>query len=141
MTNTGLSDEDNRAYTAAQFRFKLRQFAVLTEEERECIRRCQRMFEAMLPGPEVILEPGPRPGSFWVRVISQGKRNEPRLPRCANVIVPGDFIGPRRRGCIQRDEDGELFVDRAGASTPWPTGERAAAVLRKEPAAPAAGGV
>jgi len=51
-----------------------------------------------------------------------------------------DFIGPRRLGCLQCDANGDAFME-MHAAEPWPAGERAAAVRREAPAAPAAGGV
>ncbi len=140
------SEADRRARAAERLRFELSQFAQLKEGEREGIERCRMMFEAMGPPAEVILEPGPVPGCWNVRVPSAADRHARHGRRLGAMAaawhtVAADFIGPRRRGCIQRDENGKVVIDMAGAVTPWPTGERKAAGCREAPAASAAGGV
>jgi len=137
------SEEDRRVFAARRMRFELEGLARLKSAELAGIERCRRMFEAMGPRPESGLKPSAlvRGGVEVVFPPHAGEGARPTGKRSLGGVVESDFIGPRRRGCIQRDQNGDLVIDMEGARTPWPTGEREAAERRQAPAAPAAGGV
>jgi hypothetical protein len=137
------SEEDRRIFAARRMRFELEGLAHLKPTELAGIERCRRMFEAMGPKPETGLKPSAfvRGGMEVVFAPHAGEIARPLGAKSLGGVVGADFIGPRRRGCIQRDENGEAVMDMEGARTPWPTGVREPAERRQAPAAPAAGGV
>jgi hypothetical protein len=141
-----IPEADRHGYALAKAKFIADGYAQPTPKELGGIDRCRQGFEAMGPPPEVIFLPGPIAGSLEAHVLTAAERHarfarETRAMAAAWSTLATDFIGPRRRGCIQRDENGGLVMDLEGALTAWPAGEREAAERREAPAAPAAGGV
>ena len=148
MSDTGgpISEADRRAYASARMKFELEGLARLKPAELAGIERCRRKFEALGPRPQVTLLPSKIPGAMDAHVEPASERHarikgETSAMAAAWAVIGAEFIGPRRRGCIQRDENGDLVMDMEGARTRWPTGGREAAERREAPAAPAAGGV
>ena len=137
------SEADRREFAARRMKFELEGLARLKPAELAGIERCRRMFEAMGLRPEITWKPSKLVRGAMEAVFAPHAEGLalPTGRKSLGGVVEADFIGPRRRGCIQRDENGEAVMDMDGARTPWPTGVREPAERRQAPAAPAAGGV
>jgi hypothetical protein len=139
-----ITEADKCAYAKARLEFKKEEFAELKPAEKAGIERCRQMFAAMGPPPEVVLEPGQIAGWMNARVITRPERHAYFVRRMAATAaawaeVAADFIGPRRRGCLQRDDAGGLFIDMAGARAPWPAGAGLPSSARSRQPGPAGG--
>ena len=82
-----LSDADRQAYHATRMRELFDEWQPLTPKEYIGIELCRRGFS--------------RTGSF----------ERPAPAPVKHPVVESSMIGPRRPGCLQRDDDGQLFFE------------------------------